>query len=287
MLARRYRVVCCLLMLSASANVWMLVRQDTATKLTTAPAIGSSPDSRQRSASLAPQGPGDLLGVCHRQLVAASQALASATEHRAQQIPARKRFEEGTRQPGMEVRMSPLVEKAVANVAGVKQYPLECRADLCQVRVSAPTRNLAEKAWRALTNDPGLRKDADGFMREGGDPVMDLVTGKGSFDVEMYLFTRSASNATSDIEAFVQRFRASDAVASCGSAGADRGVLEVQLSIVPDGPTLTAAVGGDLAGTAVGKCISNRLSEMVSSFKPPAGTTYGVVYASIVSPHGE
>ena len=102
--------------------------------------------------------------------------------------------------------MSPLVEKAVANVAGVKHYPLECRADLCQVRVSAPTRNAAEKAWRALSNDPGLRKDADGFMREGGDPVMDLVTGKGSFDVEMYLFTRSASNATSDIEALVQQF---------------------------------------------------------------------------------
>lgn len=265
----------------------MLVGKSTVAKPTVAIAADSSPDWRHSSTVPATRAPGDLLGACQRQLVAANQALAAASESRAQEVEPRKRFEAGTREPGMETRMSPLVESAVANVSGVKQYPIECRADLCQVRLSARTRDAAEKAWRALISDPALRKDADGFMREGGNPVMDLLTGKGSFDVETYLFTRSAANATSEIEALVQQFRESNAVASCGSAGDDHGVLEAQLSIVPEGPTLTAVFGGDLAGTAVGRCISKGLLEAVNAFKPPAGSKYGVVYASIVSPHGE
>src|SRR6188474_3415020 len=133
MLVPRFRVVCCLLALSAGLNIWLLLQRAPTTHPETARATDRSPDSRRPATSVALRASGDLLGSCNRQLVAVNQALASATEERAQQIEPRKRFEAGTRQPGMETRMSPLVEKAVANLSGVKQYPLECRADLCQV----------------------------------------------------------------------------------------------------------------------------------------------------------
>jgi hypothetical protein len=152
--------------------------------------------------------------------------------------------------------------------------------------VSASTRDGANRVWRALTTDPALRRDSDGFSEEGGEPLIDAVTGKGSFDVEMYVFTQSAANATAEIEALVQQFRASDAVTSCASSGSDRGVLEVRLTVVAEGPSLTAAIGGELGGTDVGRCISDKLLAVVREFKLSPGSRHGIVYASIASPHG-
>jgi len=288
----RSTIVICLLVLSVGANAWMLAQRDappTSSVHSTSQGVRTldGPVATRSTSVLAPVGVGDLLGKCHQQLVVANQALAAATEDQSQHIEPKKRFEEGARQPGMETRMSPLVERAISNVSGVIHYPVECRADLCQVRVSASTRDEANRVWRALTSDPTLRKASDGFSQDGGDPVIDVATGKGGFDVEIYLFTQSAANATAEIEALVEQFRASDAVASCASAGADVGVLEVRLSVDPERPTLIAAIGGDLGGTDVGRCISDKLLAALRDFKLPPGTRYGIVYASIVSPHGE
>jgi hypothetical protein len=183
--------------------------------------------------------------------------------------------------------MSPLVENALSSVHGVTAYPLECRAELCQVRVSGPSREAVGRAWQALNSDVRLRKEVDGYMREGGDPVIDLSTGKGGFDLEMYIFTRSAANATAEIHALVEQFRTSGAIESCAASGSDRGVLEVRLSVVPEGPSLSVALGGSLGGTEVGRCISEKLMEVVQQFQLPPGTSNGTVYAGITSPHGE
>jgi hypothetical protein len=287
MQAHRSPILVGLLVFSASANVWMLTHRGTARTATVLPVVNRLAETRQPTVSLAPSAPRELLGSCQRQLAEARQALTTATEDQAQLIEPKKRFTEGVRKPGMETRISPLVDNALSSVRELTPYSLECRADLCQVRVSAPSRDAAQRAWQALNTDPRLKKDFDGFMREGGEPVVDVTTGKGEFDVDLYIFTRSAADATAEIHGLVEAFRTSGVVESCAAPGNDRGVLEVRLSVVPEGPTLSAAIGGSLAGTDVGKCISERLMEAVQQFKLPPGTSNGTVYASIASPHGE
>lgn len=106
----------------------------------------------------AEEGPGDLLGACHRQLVAANQALASASEDRAQQIAPRKRFETGTRQPGMETRM--VTKEAgksfsALGLSGASREPVETRVSDTYVQSYGTPGSIPEVEQLVVTGAAG------------------------------------------------------------------------------------------------------------------------------------
>src|SRR5882672_2040490 len=100
--ANRSTILGCLLALSVGVHVWTLThRAEPVTPRNVRPLDGPVA-AHHAGTTLAPRGAADLLGNCHQQRVTASQALASATEDKAQLIEPKKRFERGVRQPGME-----------------------------------------------------------------------------------------------------------------------------------------------------------------------------------------
>lgn len=271
---------------SAGLNAWLLLR-DPGSGRAPAPA---APAPRSAPGPAAPAGaPGvreAILDGCSRQLGAAQRELAAAQEALAQRIEPRARFQAGAREAGMEQRLAEPLRAALARVPAVAAVGVECRAEVCQLRLSAATRAEALEAWRALSRDPALGRLADGFMMEGGEPVMDAVSGRGGFDVDLYLMTRSAASAAGQLEELVAQLRASGAIERCGEAGADRGTLEARLTVVAGQAQPAVALGGSLAGTAVGRCIAERLESAAAATALPPGTKYGTVYASFPSPHG-
>jgi len=289
---RSSRLLVVALVVSIAINVKLAMRSSTGS--TVAPAVEHVHDStssvRARARISQPvietATNGALLDSCNAQLIAARGQLAAAQEELAQRIQQRVRFEEGEPAPAMEQRVRPLVETAISRLPGIVHHEVECRGLVCKVRVSAGTREEASRGWGALTQDPALRGLIDIFTSEAGEPVVDLASGKGGFDIDFYLNTRSAADATSEIQSLVDGFLSSGTIVRCAPSSLDRGVLEVKVSVLPDEARLAAAIGGTLAGTALGTCVSEAFAAELAAFEVPPGTKYGTVYATFVSPHG-
>ena len=198
-------------------------------------------------------------------------------------IEAATRFAAAEREKALEERVTPAIERALARAKGITGT-VECRGDTCQVRVSADNRANAKAAWATFTTDPEIGEFADSFTMAAGEPVTDVVTGKGAFDVDYFITTKSTTDLTPRLEDLVARYRASSAAAACLAKSQDRGALEAKIALVADERTLSLAVGGSLAGTPIGKCLAAVLSTAVAAFEVPAGVTYGEVYATFEAP---
>ncbi len=222
--------------------------------------------------------------ACTRELSETRLALSLTKGALEQRIEAQSRFDAAEREAAIERRVGPAIERAIATMPGLTGN-LECRGDTCQVRVSAPSREQAKQAWKTFTKDPDIASFADSFTMEAGEPVVDLVTGKGAFEVDFFITTKSAVDLTPKLEALIAEFKDSAAMTECSAIGREPGVLEIKLALVPDEATLSLSVGGSLAGTAAGRCLVDRISALVNGFRIPPGVKHGQVYASFESPH--
>ncbi|MBA3819524.1 MAG: hypothetical protein H0X17_11575 [Deltaproteobacteria bacterium] len=221
--------------------------------------------------------------ACTRELSETRLALSLTKGDLEQRIEAQSRFDGAEREAAVERRVQPAIERAIATMSGLTGN-LECRGDTCQVRVSAPTREHAKQAWKVFTADPDIASFADSFTMEAGEPVVDLATGKGAFEVDFFITTKSATDLTPRLEALIAGFKDSSAMTECSAIGREPGVLEIKLALIPDEARLALSVGGSLAGTSVGRCLVERLSALVNGFSIPPGVTHGQVYASFESP---
>lgn len=223
---------------------------------------------------------------CSRELGDVRAQLMSAKEDLSQRIVPEERFESGSREMAMEAHLDPLVRAVVSKVPGLQLHDVECRTDICKINLGGRTRKDTLQGWKSIYSDPTIHGLADGFSTSAGEPVVDLATGRGGFDVETYIFTRSASDITRDLERLVSDFRANGHVNACGGIGPDAGTLEVRIKVDPEARRLLLLTGGDLATSALGKCIVDALRSAVERYQIPPTAKYGDVYASFVSPHG-
>lgn len=221
---------------------------------------------------------------CTRDLAAARAELASTQGALDARIEARARFEQAERAEALERRVRDAIQRALAKGKGVTG-DLECRGDTCQVHVSAATRKDARAVWELFTKDPDVKSFADSFTMDAGEPVTDAVTGKGSFDINYFITTASATDLSPRLEQLLQAFASSPQASRCHARSRDAGVLEVKLALVRDERRLALVVGGSLAGTAIGRCLHEQLAAEVAQFAVPDGVTYGEAYASFESPH--
>lgn len=221
------------------------------------------------------------LASCSADLAATKHLLGQTRSALEQRVEAQVRFSAASREAALEGRMRPLIEQALAKQPGVTGE-VECRGDMCQVRVAAGTRAASKRAWEVLTKDPEIAGLADNFSMDAGEPVVDLATGKGGFETNFYVTTRALDDLSPELEALVTTLRGSAAVRACMRAVTDgaTGVLEVKLMLVSEDRRLAVALGGDLAGTEPGNCIAAVLRDAASRFDVPAGVTFGQAYAT-------
>lgn len=228
----------------------------------------------------------DPLSLCSYQLQTARAELATATENLAQRTDPSVRFNGGAPEPEMEKVLTPLVANAVSRVPGAKVQNIECRSDVCKIRIGAGTRAAASEGWKAIYSDKALQRLSDGFSSSAGEPVVDLATGEGGFDMDLYVFTRSATDISAELQALVETFRSSGSIESCSRASNQQGTLEVRLTLQDSERTLSLTAGGTLAPSDLGRCIIGRLSEMTRSYQIPSTAKFGDMFATFVSPHG-
>lgn len=224
------------------------------------------------------------LESCAKDLAAAKLALGQTQSALEQRIDAQTRFDIASREQALEARMTPLIQAALTKMKGVSGQ-LECRGDMCQVRISASSRAEAQRAWEVFTKDEAIGALSDSFSMDAGEPVVDLATGRGAFESNFYVTTRALNDLSPQLEELIAAFRESDDFRQCGNglSGAV-GVLEAKLTLVADEKRITMAFGGSLAGTVPGGCISAKLEQAVAHFNVPAGVTFGQAYATF-APH--
>jgi hypothetical protein len=226
--------------------------------------------------------------ACEQRLAAAEAAHEAAL---AELAPPAERWAAAPPDPARTARLRAPLLAALAALPELAVPQIECRGALCQLELLAPTRAAAHAGLRALAADPDLRALAIGFAAEPGAPLADAGSGRGAYAVTAYVITRDAAPAAAGadpeapLRAAIADARASGALERCAAAGPDRGTLEVELAATADSPHATLALGGSLAGTAVGRCLGAALERAVSARRLPPATA-GSVAASLVSPHG-
>jgi hypothetical protein len=223
--------------------------------------------------------------ACERQLAAAEAALDAA---QAALLPPAERWAAAPPAPARTALLRAPVSAALAPLPAVAAPQLECRGELCQIQLHAPSRAASQAALRALAADPDLRALSIGFVSEPGVPIAGAGSGRGGYAVTAYVVTTDDAVATADaaapLRAVLAEVHRGGAVARCAAAGPERGTLEVELTATALAPP-ALAIGGSLAGTAVGRCLGAAVASALEAARLPP-TAAGAVAASLESPHG-
>ena len=222
--------------------------------------------------------------ACAQELQTTRQQLEKVSGDLEARIGHERRFAEAQRDIALEHRVNDAIQRALSKGRGLSG-DLECRGDTCQVRIAAANRADAMAAWDLFTKDPDIKSMADSFMMNAGEPVIDVVSGKGSFEADFYVTTRAANDFSPRLEALLGDFSASSVATACYRLGHDSGSFEVKLSYVAEKRNVSTSVGGSLAGTAIGRCLRDGLQRMVDALAVPEGITWGHAYGTLDSPH--
>jgi hypothetical protein len=217
--------------------------------------------------------------MCASELQAVRSELNQLKTDVAATEEASVRFRRSLRVESQTARLSPDVQRIVAKIPGASATT-ECREEACQVHVSAASRADVKAAWSAFLKDPDLRKYANQFAAESGDPIVDTITGKGSFESDLYVVVDTVTDYSTAILALLADFRNTQEFEACMKVSPANGVLECKVVVEPESLTLALAVGGDGVGTPIGVCLTHALTKYLAQQSIPQGVKYGQAYES-------
>ncbi len=174
-----------------------------------------------------------------------------------------ERFDRGKRDEGSERRFRSHIERILKGEGGISDWELECRDQICKVRVLAE-----DQEWlRQISQDQELRGSFRSYQAIGGSP--DAGEKRKWDDAVFQLNPEDEATAASALNRLLESFKASSALSDCTNGYQTSGTFEVLASLGESG--LSYRFVGTLVDTPAGRCIADRLQAAgaVARLPPP------------------
>jgi len=190
------------------------------------------------------------------------------------------RFDRGKKDENSDRRFRSRVE-LIFKDAGVSDWELECRDQICKVRVLTGADGTE---WlRLLSGDNEMRGSFNSYQGVMGSP--DAGEKRRWDEAVFQLNPEDQEMAYRALNSLLESFKASSAVSDCTNGYQTRGSFEVLASLGESG--LSYRFSGTLADTPAGRCIADRLQAAGATARlppPPAQARAGARFRSPPEP---
>lgn len=236
-------------------------------------------------ASAAGDVPRELAASCPQQLGAITERLAEAEQKLAERLDPEERWAQGGEPVVDEAELQAGLAKVFEGAPPGTSFDLDCRGSVCQIEVTEREGG-AVFDWNSKIQEGFLHERAQGYMMVGGTPTHDLVSGDALMVRRVYAEMNRAGTISGHevIEAALARFRDSGAPARCAAADPTPGFLSVRIDVAPAQRRLLHAIGGEVAGAAVGRCLAEALAAALDATEVPPHARSAARYLTITTP---
>lgn len=247
-------------------------------------AAGVATPERATGAEPATMSCPEQLKSCDDSLSSCSGKLTSTTKELARYLPLDERFKRGAPNPAALAKIRPIVKAAFGG--HMPAHDLSCRGDACRLELVLPQGKSLASAMRNLQGPKMLGK-VTGIAFEGAEPTYDPVTGDPLTRQAIYLGVPHVGTADGEplLADVIQRFKASGAAWRCYRDSPATGELVLRLDIGDRGASgIVVHVGGDLAATAAGRCLADRIRAVAAAETIPPEVSGAVRFYRITLP---